>query len=69
MTWTDNRKNKEIEFQDITVGDVFLYDDILYMRTEHLMGKNVVSLDNGEYDFFDGEIIVESVIIRLEIVG
>ena len=69
MTWTDNRKNKEIEFQDITVGDVFLYDDILYMRTEHLMGKNVVSLDNGEYDYFPLECEVELVKVKLEIVG
>ena len=69
MTWTDNRKKEKIEFQDVTMGDVFLYDNILYMRTEKLGTNNVVSLDSGEYDYFYDECEVELVKVRLEIVG
>lgn len=69
MTWIDNRKKKEIKFQDLSTGDVFLYDDILHMKTENMGGNNVVSLDYGEYDYFWDECTVELVEVRLEIVG
>ena len=69
MTWIDNRKKEKIEFQDVTISDVFLYDGILYMKTENLGGSNVVSLDCGEYDYFCDECEVELVKVRLEIVG
>ena len=69
MTWTDKRGNEKIEFQDVTTGDVFLYDDILYMRTENSGNYNVVSLDCGEFDYFYDESKVELVKVKLEIVG
>lgn len=69
MTWIDNRKKETIEFQDVTISDVFLYDKILYMKTESWDNYNVVSLDCGEYDYFCDETEVELVKVRLEIVG
>ena len=69
MTWIDNRKKTKIEFQDVSIGDVFFYDGLLYMKTENLGGNNVVSLDCGEYDYFYDECEVELVKVQLEIVG
>lgn len=69
MTWTDKRKKEKIDFQDVTIGDVFLYNDILYMRTENIGDNNVVSLDCGEHDYFYDESKVELVKVKLEIVG
>ena len=68
MTWIDNRKKEKIEFQDVLMGDVFLYDGILYLKTENIGTNNVVSLDSGEHDYFYDECEVELVKVRLEIV-
>ena len=68
MTWIDNRKKEKLEFQDVAMGDVFLYDNILYLKTERIGANNVVSLDSGEYDYFYDECEVELVKVRLEIV-
>ena len=69
MTWIDNRQKNKIEFQDVSNGDVFLYDGILYMETKDLENYNVISLNCGEYDYFPPECEVELVKVKLEIVG
>ena len=69
MTWIDKRGKEKIKFQDVTIGDVFLYGDILYLKTENMVDNNVVSLDSGEYDYFYDDCKVELVKVKLEIVG
>lgn len=70
MMWIDNRKNKMTTFENIKEGEVFMYDDTLYMKTAEICGDyNAVTLENGEPDYFGDNDTLEKVEVRLEIVG
>lgn len=45
-------------FKQLKIGDVFTFDDRVYMVTNSDSGDTVVDLGNGEMTYIDGDVIV-----------
>ena len=52
---------KLLTFNDLTRGDIFRCDEFLYFRTDLRddVPYNAISLDDGEYEHFDDDVLVE----------
>jgi hypothetical protein len=48
-----NSKNEKIYFEDITEGEVFYYDGILYLRLANEVKKADTLMNNNEYNAID----------------
>ena len=59
----DNRKDDEVTFDNIIVGECFEYDDIVYLRMEDVCYSdetvyNAVNLEYGVVEDFDCDTVV-----------
>ena len=73
MKYTDNRTDRIITFDDIPQGELFMYDDILYMRTsiveEDDNDFNAVDVSSGNLHWIDYDEEVERVRASLTIIN
>lgn len=79
MKIVDNRKPKTIQFNDVKVSDIFRYGENYYMKIKcelvekhrfagiEIVGRNAISLDDGELVNIDRDQQVEIVDCELVI--
>ena len=73
MKIIDERKDNKANFGDLSIGDVFRYDDCVYMKTYRYSCNtgdiNAISLEDCDDIFLTYEDIVEPLVAELIIRG
>lgn len=60
MKITDNRNVKTIEFKDVKEGDIFEYDNIIFLKTSFTYAYdedllNCYNLQDNEFSYFNDD--------------
>ena len=63
----ENRSNTKVQFSSLSNGDVFIYDDIIYIKVQEDEDLNAVSLENGALNCFFQTSFVQRVNAKLVI--
>lgn len=72
MKIINKRPSIEPKFKDVLLGECFIYEDNIYMKTEEIIEEfgdivNVTNLETGALGCFDDEEIIEPIEAELRI--